>query len=196
MRRTARTLLNFAFLFALAIWGGMVFFFTFQTTPVVFDALDRDTAARLLGQLFPRYFAVQLVCIVVALTAAGARLVWGGPRRLAGAATAFLAVALAITLYANISLLPRMVEAQGRVTSFVTTPKEAPERVAYGKLHGQAMVLNAIAALLGGVTLALAAFEPRLLAHGSTERGTRHAAQGDARRRDGPAEAITARVRP
>ncbi|MFN8517699.1 MAG: hypothetical protein U0841_35025, partial [Chloroflexia bacterium] len=34
----------------------------------------------------------------------------------------------------------------------------------YGRLHGRAMILNAAAALLGGATLALAAFDPRRLA--------------------------------
>ncbi len=76
----------------------------------------------------------------------------------------YLTLALLIGLYANFALLPAMQEAQARVPSFVTTTKEDPTRVAYGQLHGRAMILNAAAALLGGATLALAAFEPRLLA--------------------------------
>ncbi len=171
MRSAGRTLLNFAFLFALTVWGGMVFFFTFINTPVVFADLDRDTAARLLGDLFPRYFAVQLVCIVVALAVVGARLAQGGRRGVVGVAAGLLTVALAIALYANFSLLPRMEAAQARVPSFVTTPREDPARQAYGALHGQAMVLNAIAALLGGATLLATAFEPRLLAERAEGRG-------------------------
>ena len=58
----------------------------------------------------------------------------------------------------------------------MTTPREDPARQAYGRLHGRAMVLNAITALLGAGTLVLVAFEPRLL--GSAERGTRSAEQG------------------
>lgn len=164
MRSAGRTLLNFALLFALTIWGGMVFFFSFMTTPAVFDNLDRDTAARLLGDLFPRYFAVQLDCILIALAAVGARLLWGARRLITGIAAGLLTLALALALYANFSLLPRMADAQARVPSFVTTPRDAPERATYGQLHGQAMILNAITALLGGATLALIAFEPRLLA--------------------------------
>lgn len=165
MSNLGRAALNFAFLFALTIWGGMVFFFTFINTPVVFADLDRDTAARLLGDLFPRYFQVQLTCIVVALVALALRVALrGAPRALAVIGLVALGLSLGIALYANFALLPEMQAAQARVPSFVTTPKEDPTRVAYGRLHGRAMILNATAALLGGATLALAAFDPRLLA--------------------------------
>jgi hypothetical protein len=174
MSSLGRALLNFAFLFALTVWGGMVFFFTFINTPAVFAGLDRDTAARLLGDLFPRYFQVQLICIVVALAALAVRAALrGAPRALVIAGMTMLGLALVISLYANFALLPEMQEAQARVPSFVTTPKEDPTRVAYGRLHGRAMILNATAALLGGATLALAAFDPRLLA---TRRERQHAA--------------------
>lgn len=165
MRAIGRMLSNFAFLFALAVWGGAVVFFTFITTPIVFADLDRDMAAGLLGHLFPRFFQVQLVCSAVALAFIAARRYFGAPpRKLTIAAGVMLAVALAIALYNNFALLPEMTAAQERVTSFVTTAKDDPARVAYGQLHGRAMILNGLAALLGGATLALAAFDPRLLA--------------------------------
>ncbi len=177
MQALGRTLLNGAFLFALVLWGGMVFFFAFIATPAIFAGLDRDSAARLLGDLFPRYFLVQLLCVAVALAAMLARLAWGvAPRRLVGAAAGLLGVALALALYANFAMLPRLQEAQASVPSFVTTPREDPARQAYGRLHGRAMVLNAVTALLGAGALVLVAFEPRLL--GSAERGARSAEQG------------------
>jgi hypothetical protein len=164
MRATGRMFSNFAFLFALAVWGGTVVFFTFITTPIVFADLDRDTAAGLLGHLFPRYFQVQIICSVVALAFITGRLFFGAPpRKLTVAAGVLLTVALMIALYNNFVLLPEMTAAQARVTSFVTTTKDDPARVAYGQLHGRAMILNGLAALLGGATLALAAFDPRLL---------------------------------
>jgi len=164
MRATGRMLANFAFLFALAVWGGTVVFFTFITTPIVFADLDRDTAAGLLGHLFPRFFQVQIICSAVALAFIAVRLFFGAPpRKLTIAAGVMLTVALLIALYNNFLLLPDMTAAQARVTSFVTTTKDDPARVAYGQLHGRAMILNGLAALLGGATLALAAFDPRLL---------------------------------
>ena len=164
MRVVGRTLTNFALLFALTVWGGAVFFFAILTTPVIFADLDRDSAARLLGDLFPRYYQVALVCSAVALVVIVGRLLWGAPpRRLAVTAALLLAVALAITCYSMFSLLPRMQDAQARVPSFVTMPASAPERVAYGQLHGQSMLLTGLAALLGGAALVLIAAEPRLL---------------------------------
>ncbi|HEY8600299.1 MAG TPA: DUF4149 domain-containing protein [Thermomicrobiales bacterium] len=176
MRATGRMLANFAFLFALAVWGGAVVFFTFITTPIVFADLDRDLAAGLLGHLFPRFFQVQVICSAIALAFIAARLFFGAPpRKLTIAAGIMLTVALAIALYNNFVLLPDMTAAQAHVTSFVTTTKDDPARVAYGRLHGRAMILNGLAALLGGATLALAAFDPRLLTR-RDERAT--AAQG------------------
>lgn len=155
---------NLLLLFALSLWGGMVFFFTFVVAPTVFAALDRDSAARLLGTLFPKYFLVQLVCIAAALVAmllfplAGVRLA-----RLGWIAVALLAIALAVTIYARFNLLPRMAVAQAQVGSFVTTAPSDPSRLAYGRLHGRAMILNAVAALLGAIVLASIAFAPQQL---------------------------------
>lgn len=165
LRAIGRSLANFAFLFALAVWGGMVVFFTFITTPIVFDTLDRDVAATLLGELFPRFFQLQILCCAVALVYMAGRLFLGAPPRgLALAATIMLAVALMIGVYNTFAVQPEMAAAQARVGSFVTTAKDDPARVAYGQLHGRAMILNGLAALLGGATLALAAIDPRLLA--------------------------------
>lgn len=155
---------NLLLLFALSLWGGMVFFFTFVVAPTVFAALDRDSAARLLGTLFPKYFLVQLLCIVVALGAILLFPLFGGRlTRLGWTAVALLAIALAITIYARFNLLPRMAVAQAQVGSFVTTAPGHPSRVAYGRLHGQAMILNSIAALLGAIVLASIAFAPEQL---------------------------------
>lgn len=184
MRALGQTLTNFAFLFALTVWGGMVFFFTFINTPVIFADLDRDSAARLLGDLFPRYFQVQLLCIVVALAVIAGRLAFGAPPRgVAIAAATLLTVALGIALYANFGLLPRLEAAQAAVPSFVTTPKEDPTRAAYGALHGRAMILNGITALLGGATLLLAAARPTLLiaGHGWRAGATRPAPAAERR---------------
>jgi hypothetical protein len=164
MRATGRLLANFAFLFALAIWGGMVVFFTFITTPIVFDTLDRDLAAGLLGELFPRYFQLQIICSAVALAFVAGRLLFGAPPRgVTIAAAVLLTVALGIGLYNAFAVQPELAAAQARVGSFVTTPRDDPTRLAYGRLHGRAMILNGLAALLGGATLALAAYNPALL---------------------------------
>jgi hypothetical protein len=102
-----------------------------------------------------------------------------------------LALALAITIYATVALLPQMQAAQARVPSFVTTPKTDPARAAYDQLHGRAMILNAVAALLGGATLALAAFEPRLLGLRGAARPQTAATESTVH-----ADALPARARP
>lgn len=167
---------NLMLLFALAIWGGMVFFFTFVVAPAVFSALDRDSAARLLGSLFPKYFLVQLVCIAVALLALLLTLLTGSHLSRAGwGGVALLTLALGITIYAKYGLLPRMAAAQARVGSFTSTNPTDPARLAYGQLHGQAMLLNAVAALLGAAVLVTIACRPEMLAANSAKSDTARA---------------------
>ena len=49
-----------AFLAALLV--GAMTFFSFALTPVVFRALERDQAGRLLGALFPVYYRSMAAC--------------------------------------------------------------------------------------------------------------------------------------
>lgn len=162
-----RLVANGLFLFALAIWGGMVVFFTFVTTTTVFDTLNRDLAAILLGKLFPLYFQIQLLCAVVALAFVVERLLHLGdpPRRPVQVATVLLVLAVLISGYLAFVLQPQMAAAQVAVGSFEATPQNAPTRVLFGQLHGRAMILNAITALFGGAVLLITAAQPGVLLH-------------------------------
>ncbi len=164
MHALLRGALNLTYLFALGCWGGAVVFLIGISTPTTFGQLDRDAAARVLGSVFPRFFALSLICICLALAVAVLRLWWGtAPRRVAATSVVLLSLALALVVYVMVALLPEMARAQAQVGSFVTTPTDAPARLAYGRLHGQSMIVNAVAALLGGATLILAACNPTLL---------------------------------
>ncbi len=172
MAALGRTVANALFLFALSIWGGMVVFFTFVTTTTIFDTLDRDLAATVLGKLFPVYFQIQLLCAVIALAFVLDRLLHLGnpPRRAIISAAIMLGLAVAVGSYLLFILQPQMATAQAAVGSFVTTAKDAPARIAYGQMHGRAMMLNAITALLGGGVLLITACNPRLLMHAGEAR--------------------------
>jgi uncharacterized membrane protein len=48
--------LNFIHLLSLVCWIGGIVFFSFFTAPAVFKTLDRPTAGKLIGVIFPRYY--------------------------------------------------------------------------------------------------------------------------------------------
>src|SRR5690349_14332646 len=52
---------------AVSLWTGGNAIFTLMLTPILFKTESRDTAARIVGNLFPGYFRWGLTCGVVAL---------------------------------------------------------------------------------------------------------------------------------
>jgi uncharacterized membrane protein len=147
----------FFYLLLLGIWIGGIFIFTFVVTPVIFKSFDRDMAGSIVGRLFPGYFFFTLVA--VALAAALLFFAWSARTGPAFNVSWGLAVlALAIALYTNFSLHPRMQKLKQDIPSFEAVSADHPYRREFRKLHAQSAVLNLIL-LADGVTLfALATF--------------------------------------
>ena len=52
---------------AVSLWAGGNAIFTLMLTPILFKTESRDTAARIVGNLFPGYFRWGVACGVIAL---------------------------------------------------------------------------------------------------------------------------------
>lgn len=156
-----RTVQNLLFFLPLAIWSGAAVGLTFLTTPVVFAALDRDTASRLVGQLFPGYFRLGLLCLTVALGAALA-MAWPVRPRRWWLTPALLAAALALMLVAGLVLEPRVAAVQARIPSFVTDT-DSPARQEFRTLHSLSSLLNVAVMLLTAAVWVATALDPRPL---------------------------------
>lgn len=132
---------------AVALWAGGNAIFTLLLTPILFKTESRDTAGRIVGNLFPGYFRWGIACGIVALLC-----------RLAGSGTArrlplvLLVVMLAITSFQALYIEPRAAELKQRIGSFETTPKDHPLRQEFSRLHGISAVCN-LTVLAGGVIL-------------------------------------------
>jgi len=132
---------------AISLWAGGNAIFTLMLTPILFKTESRDTAARIVGNLFPGYFRWGLACGVVALVC-----------RLAGRGfelrtpVLMLAVMLAVTSFQAFYVEPRAAELKRQIGSFETTGKEHPLRKEFSRLHGVSAVCN-LAVLTGGVLL-------------------------------------------
>lgn len=161
-----RALVNLGFLVPLALWTGAVVGLTFLTTPAIFAALDRDTASRLVGQLFPGYFRLGLACLGLALAAALAGVsAVAGPKRRLWAIPAALAGALLIMLASGLVLAPQVAAVQAQIPSFVTDTT-SPARQEFRRLHGLSSTLNVAVLALVAAAWVLTALDPRLLTSG------------------------------
>ncbi|HXE95687.1 MAG TPA: DUF4149 domain-containing protein [Dongiaceae bacterium] len=132
---------------AVSLWAGGNAIFTLMLTPILFKTEARDTAARIVGNLFPGYFRWGLACGVIALVC-----------RLAGRGfdlklpVVMLAAMLAVTSFQAFYVEPRAAELKRQIGSFETTTREHPLRKEFSKLHGISAVCN-LSVLAGGVLL-------------------------------------------
>jgi len=132
---------------AIALWTGGNAIFTLMLTPILFKTESRDTAGRIVGNLFPGYFRWGLACGIVALLC-----------RLAGSGTArrlplvLLVAMLAITSFQALYIEPRAAELKRQIGSFETTPRDHPLRREFARLHGISAACN-LTVLAGGVVL-------------------------------------------
>ena len=132
---------------AVSLWAGGNAIFTLMLTPILFKTEARDTAARIVGNLFPGYFRWGLACGVIALVC-----------RLAGREfdlklpVIVLALMLAVTSFQAFYVEPRAAELKRQIGSFESTSKEHPLRKEFSKLHAVSAVCN-LTVLAGGVLL-------------------------------------------
>ena len=132
---------------AVSLWAGGNAIFTLILTPILFKTESRDTAARIVGNLFPGYFRWGMACGVIALVC-----------RLAGRGfdlklpMILLIAMLAVTSFQAFYVEPRAAELKRQIGSFETTSKEHPLRKQFSKLHAVSAVCN-LTVLVGGVVL-------------------------------------------
>ncbi|HEY3489060.1 MAG TPA: DUF4149 domain-containing protein [Candidatus Deferrimicrobiaceae bacterium] len=138
---------------ALALWLGGMTVYTFVMTPIIFKAYGRDAAGAIVGTMMPTYFRYIVVLVSLAIAA---RLLAGeaGPGVCRIVGTGLLASALFVSAYHTFVLLPQIESVKKEVVSFETTPKDAPARKAFSRLHGVSMALNLLLLAEGLVLVA------------------------------------------
>lgn len=135
---------------AVALWVGGNAIFTLLLTPILFKTESRDTAARIVGILFPGYFRWGLVCGAVALIC---KLI---ERGFGHKASLLLLIAmLALTSFQAFYVEPKAAELKRQIGSFATTSKEDPLRQEFAKLHGLSATCNLVVLASGLVLVVL-----------------------------------------
>lgn len=135
---------------ALALWIGAQGFFVLGVAPSVFRTLDRPVAAKLMAEIFPRYFAMGSICGLVILFVL---LVERFNAKRQGLLLKFKFIPLALNLlalscfaYCYFILLPQILEAQAAI--FNPTESGLPAATSsseFQQLHSQSTRLNGIA---------------------------------------------------
>ena len=132
---------------AVSLWLGGAALFTCVLTPTLFRSEKRDSAARIVGLLFPGYFRFGVACGLVALVC---RIVLHGANQ--RPAALIIAVMLALSSIQAFFIEPRAEKLKRQIVSFETTPKDHPLRRQFAKLHGVSAVGNLLV-IIGGVAL-------------------------------------------
>jgi hypothetical protein len=138
-------------LVALGVWLGSIVFFSFCVAPLVFTALPRADAGRLVSAIFPLYYyvgyggggIVLLTALLMRNRAAPATRTWAVSAVVAG-------LMLALTLYAGLVVQPRAHALRAQIEGADET---APAKVEFDRLHRLAVQLNG-SVLLGTLVLA------------------------------------------
>src|SRR5512133_511291 len=122
---------------AISLWTGGSAIFTLLLTPILFKTEGRDTAARIVGNLFPAYFKWGLACGALALLS---RLIGrtGGTKFTTGV----LVLILLLTSFQAFYVEPRAAELKQQIGSFEATTKDHPLRKEFSRLHAISAVCN------------------------------------------------------
>lgn len=141
-------------LLSLSTWFGAMVFFSFFSAPAIFRVLPRKTAGQVVGEIFPRYWALGYICAVLACVTLIYLYPEAGP--LAGPR---LAVILAMTGVAFFSGL--FVGGRARRVKALMNAADEGERgeltAKFRKIHAVSSVLNLIIILLGAAVLVMTA---------------------------------------
>ena len=133
-------------LVAIAVWLGAMGFFALVVAPAAFSVLERESAGRFVGAVFPRYYAVGLAMGLVAFFGLGVRWLANGWRGLDWSAAGLVLLMLALTLYAGAVVLPAAHVARESLRAAGADPAAA---AGFARLHRLSGILNVIVMVSG-----------------------------------------------
>jgi Domain of unknown function (DUF4149) len=134
---------------AVSLWLGAMAFFALVVAPAAFTTLERDTAARFVTTVFPRYYAIGMALGVVALVGIGGGL-QRGARGGDWLALALVLLMLALTAYAWRVVLPAAHAAREAMRQGGGPP--STEALRFARLHRLSSILN-VTVMMAGLAL-------------------------------------------
>lgn len=140
----------FFYLLALACWLGTLLFFSLLAAPVIFSQLAPPEAGRVISGIFAQYYRVGYVAQAIAMALAVRLAMVRSGRAYWIIAAAVLGIGLAITLYAGLSVRPRVQAVRAVVEEANPDPLRRQE---FDSLHRLSVQLNGAVMLLNLLAL-------------------------------------------
>jgi uncharacterized membrane protein len=147
--------IKWLYLVTLAAWIGSIIFFSFAVAPTIFKVLKPEDAAALQRRLFPKYYAVGILCAAVGIVCVGLLLADRVYGKWPGIASLLLLAAMGATdLWLRQSIVPRMTELREQRAARAVTADEPDANLdaEWKSFHGLSVRLN-LAVLLCGLAL-------------------------------------------
>jgi len=155
-------ILRFVYLLSLALWIGSIVFFSFLAAPSIFRVLPREEAGKVVTAIFPKYYWEGIICGGVCLATS---LVLGVLNRwsvLLLVRVVLLGLMLVATLYAVVSLQPKIQTVKAHMASVEGLSPTDPLHVEFGRLHRRSVGINSAVLLLGIVVVFVTAFTMKI----------------------------------
>jgi len=141
-------LIHFSYIFGLVCWIGSIIFFSFFAAPTIFKLLDREKAGEVVGVIFPRYYLLGYLCMVLSLPS-----LLIGSENLLGVKQILLFIMIIGWLYAGLFVSPRARDLKVKIKLASSIDEHEPLETQFKKMHSLAVKLNGVVLMAGLVLL-------------------------------------------
>ena len=151
--------LRFLMLISLVVWIGGLVFFAFVLAPTAFQVLpNTHLAGNLVGRALGKLHWIAIVSgVVFLLTSLAYSRVTSGTAHVLAWRHILICAMLALTLFSQFWIIPRMDTLRAQVSDFATAPLDNPLRIQFDALHVWSTRVEGAVLLLGLVALYVSA---------------------------------------
>ena len=151
--------LRFVMVLSLVVWIGGLIFFAFVLAPTAFQVLpNTHLAGNVVGRALGRLHWIAIISgIIFLLTSLLYSRLTEGTMHVFAMRHVILCLMLALTLFSQFWIIPRMDRLRAQVGDFASVPLNNPERVQFDALHVWSTRLEGAVLLLGLVAVYLTA---------------------------------------
>ena len=156
------SILRFLMFLSLVIWVGGLIFFAFVLAPTAFGVLpNTHLAGNVVGRALGKLHWIAIFSgIVFLITSLLYSYLTQGTAHIFAMRHVLLCLMLALTLFSQFWIIPRMDTLRAQVGDFATVPLTDPQRVEFDALHVWSTRVEGAVLLLGLVVVYLAATIP------------------------------------
>ena len=151
--------LRFVMVLSLVVWIGGLIFFAFVLAPTAFQVLpNTHLAGNVVGRALGKLHWIAIISgVIFLLTSLLYSRLTEGTTHLFALRHVLLCLMLALTLFSQFWIIPRMDTLRAQVGDFASVPLNNPERVQFDALHVWSTRVEGAVLLLGLVTVYLTA---------------------------------------